>query len=66
MKVIKKIASYFVQSWQELTKVVWPSRKQAIEMTLAVIIITLTVGALLGLFDFGFSELLTALINLKG
>ena len=62
---MKKIIAYFTQSWQELTKVAWPNRKQVIEMTIAVIVITLLVGALLGLFDFGLSKGLTALINLK-
>jgi len=64
-KIAKKIVSYFVESWHELTKVAWPTRKQVIEMTIAVIVITLVVGAILGLFDFGFSKSLTALINLK-
>lgn len=62
---MKKIISYFVESWTELTKVAWPNRKQVIEMTIAVIVITLIVGAILGLFDFGFSKGLTSLINLK-
>jgi preprotein translocase subunit SecE len=62
---MKKIISYFVESWTELTKVAWPNRKQVIQMTLAVLIITLLVGAILGLFDFGLSKGLTSLINLK-
>lgn len=62
---MKKIISYFVESWNELTKVAWPNRKQVLEMTLAVIVITIIVGAILGLFDFGLSKGLTSLINLK-
>lgn len=62
---MKKIISYFVDSWTELTKVAWPTRKQVIEMTIAVLVITLLVGAILGLFDFGLSKGLTSLINLK-
>jgi len=60
-----KIFSYFTQSWTELTKVVWPTRKQTIQMTIAVIVLTLFVGALLGLFDFILSKSLTSLLNLK-
>ena len=62
---MKKIISYFTGSWTELTKVAWPTRKQTIQMTIAVIIITIFVGTLLGLFDFGLSKGLTSLINLK-
>jgi preprotein translocase subunit SecE len=62
---MKKIISYFTQSWTELTKVVWPTRKQAIQMTVAVLVITILVGAILGVFDFGLSKGLTSLINLK-
>jgi preprotein translocase SecE subunit len=62
---MKKIIGYFVQSWNELTKVAWPTWKQVVEMTIAVIIITLIVGSILGLFDYGLSKVLTSLINLK-
>jgi preprotein translocase subunit SecE len=64
-KIFGKVISYFSQSWTELTKVAWPTRKQAIQMTIAVIIITILVGAILGFFDFGLSKGLTTLINLK-
>jgi len=64
-KLFAKIVSYFTQSWTELTKVAWPTRKQTLQMTVAVIVITILIGALLGLFDFGLSKGLTSLINLK-
>lgn len=62
---MKKIVTYFTQSWSELTKVAWPSRKQVLQMSLAVIVITVLVATILGLFDFGLSEGLTSLIKLK-
>lgn len=62
---MNKIVTYFTQSWTELTKVAWPNRKQVIEMTIAVIVLTIFVGALLGFFDFMLSKGLTSLINLK-
>jgi preprotein translocase subunit SecE len=62
---VNKIITYFTQSWTELTKVAWPNRKQVIEMTIAVIVLTIFVGALLGFFDFMLSKGLTSLINLK-
>ena len=64
-KVFGIVTSYFKESWTELSKVVWPTRKQALEMTLAVILLSLVVGMLLGVFDFGLSKGLTQLLNLK-
>lgn len=64
-KFFGKIISYFKESWTELSKVVWPTRKQVIEMTLAVIILAAVVGLLLGLFDYGLQKGLTQLLNMK-
>lgn len=64
-KIFGKIIGYFRESWLELSKVVWPTRKQVLEMTLAVLILSLVIGLLLGLMDFGLSKGLTQLLNLK-
>ena len=42
----------------ELKKVVWLTRREAIYLTLLVLIISITVGLLLGAFDYGFSRLI--------
>ena len=52
MKFLKKAFNYFKESKEELTKVVWPTRKRVIEFTIAVIILVVMIGAFLGLFDF--------------
>jgi preprotein translocase SecE subunit len=41
----------------ELKKVVWLSRKEAIYLTLLVVILSIVVGVILGAFDFGFVQL---------
>jgi preprotein translocase subunit SecE len=41
----------------ELKKVVWPSRQEMIRLSLIVIGICLIMGLLLGMIDYGFSEL---------
>lgn len=64
-KLFGKIIGYFKESWLELSKVVWPTGKQALEMTLAVLLLSLIVGVYLGLIDFGLQKGLTQLINLK-
>ncbi|MDD3481268.1 MAG: preprotein translocase subunit SecE [Patescibacteria group bacterium] len=58
-----KILSYFKESKEELSKVVWPTRKQTIEMTVAVIIISLLVGGYLGGVDFLLSKLMSIIIG---
>lgn len=60
-----KFINYLKESREELKKVVWPTRKDVIEMTLAVVILVVFVGALLGLFDYILAEGLTLILNLK-
>jgi preprotein translocase subunit SecE len=45
---------FFQETWAELKKVVWPSRKQATNLTLIVIAVSAAVGLLLGTMDFAF------------
>ena len=43
--------------WDELKKVTWPTRREAIRLTILVLIISGTIGAILSLIDMGFAEL---------
>ncbi len=56
------ITSYLKETRAEFKHVVWPTRRQAIAYTVAVIIISLVVAYLLGAFDklfqYGLSKLL--------
>lgn len=47
----------------EMTKVVWPSRKETIRITIAVIALSLAVAIFLGLVDFGLTKLFELGIN---
>jgi preprotein translocase subunit SecE len=49
--MINKIIQYFKDSRQELKKVVWPTRKEAFNLTMLVILISLGVAFLLGAID---------------
>lgn len=62
---MNRITNYFRQSWNELSKVVWPSRKTAIRYTAAVLIFALAFAAFLGLIDLALTELFQKVI-LKG
>ena len=52
-----KILNFLSEAKVELSRVNWPSRKQIINYTLLVIIMSLAIALLLGSFDFLFSFL---------
>lgn len=54
---------FIKEAQAELKKVVWPSRKETIRITLAVIILSLVVAGFLGLADLGFSKLVEFFVN---
>ena len=41
----------------ELKKVTWPTRREALRLTILVLIISGTIGAILSVIDIGFAEL---------
>jgi len=43
----------------ELKKVTWPARHEVIRLTSIVLVICIASGIIIGLFDFGFSELVS-------
>ena len=45
----------------ELKKVVWPTRREAAYLTMMVLVVAATVGIILGVLDFGFSELIDSI-----
>ena len=47
----------------ELKKVVWPTRQETIKLTTMVLVVSLVMGAILGLCDFGFSKLIDLLVK---
>lgn len=51
------IGQYFVGAWRELRQVRWPNRKQTWALTLAVILFSLVLGAIIFLLDLGFTYL---------
>ena len=47
----------------ELKRVVWLSRREVAYLTALVLIVTITVGLILGVIDFGFSKLFDSIIR---
>jgi len=46
----------------ELRKVAWPSREEAIRLTIIVLIVTVAIAIMLGVIDFAFSEFTDAVL----
>ena len=50
------IRRYINETMGELRKVSWPTRKEATNLTIIVIVVTVGMGLFLGLFDFIYSK----------
>jgi preprotein translocase subunit SecE len=61
--VITRTRNYLTESWAELRKVVWPTRRTVVNLTLIVIAVSALVGAYIAILDailfFGMDQLLT-------
>ncbi|MEX0587421.1 MAG: preprotein translocase subunit SecE [Patescibacteria group bacterium] len=58
-----KIIGFLKESWAELKKVVWPSRKKTVRLTLAVLAITFGVAGFTAVLDYLFSRMLDFLVS---
>jgi preprotein translocase subunit SecE len=54
-----RLFSYFSEIVNELKKVVWLTRREIVYLTGMVLIVTIIAGIVLGLLDYGFSELVS-------
>jgi preprotein translocase subunit SecE len=60
--IFKQGIEYLQEVQSELKKVTWPTQKQTMGTTLVVIVLVTIVSIFLGLFDFGFSKLIQAVL----
>jgi len=58
MKFLRKINLFLKETQVEMKRVTWLSRKQAIRLTLIVIVFSLALSAFLGFWDFVFSSII--------
>ena len=49
--MIKRLRIYFQESWSELKKVAWPTRRTVLNLTLIVIAVSTAVGAYIAVID---------------
>jgi preprotein translocase subunit SecE len=57
------ITRYIYETRAELRKVVWPSRREWINLTTVVVIVTVVAGIFLGLVDYIFERLILLLVR---
>lgn len=57
-----RLPKYFIDSWKEIKKVTWPSRKESLKLTLAVAIFTLVFTIVTVIADYLFSEIVERII----
>ena len=50
------VKNYIRGSFEELTKVTWPTKNQAVRLTIIVLIFCLIAAGILGVLDFLFNE----------
>jgi len=57
-----KLVTYIKEVSQEINKVTWPTLEQTRAKTILVIVVSLTIGAFIGLLDFLFSRLMSIIL----
>ncbi len=57
------IRKYLNETIGELRKVSWPTRKEAANLTLVVLVVTIAMSVLLGLLDFIYSKFFALLLS---
>ena len=61
---MKVISNYIRGSFEELTKVVWPTKNQAVRLTIIVMVFCILAALFLAMVDYGFSYLYNYLLKL--
>lgn len=60
---MSRILQFFKDVRVELSKVVWPTRRESLKITGIVILFSVFVAVFLGLIDYGLSRLIALLIE---
>ncbi|MGD9128910.1 MAG: preprotein translocase subunit SecE [Candidatus Woesebacteria bacterium] len=60
---MKNLIKYFKEVLSEIKKVTWPNKKQTINKTFLVILVSLIVAGYIGTLDFVFHTIMKSLIS---
>lgn len=58
-----RFLGFFKEIFQELKKVVWPTREQLVKNTVTVVTVCIIIGLLIWMFDWGLSSLINLLLK---
>jgi len=61
-----RLTRYFKETWYELKKVSWPTRREALNLTGMVVAVTIFLAIVLGLMDWLFKGGLSLLVGAVG
>jgi preprotein translocase subunit SecE len=61
-KEVNRIFEYLREVKAEMMKVIWPSRRETVRMTITVIIFSAAVAVFLGAIDYGLTKLVEVLV----
>ncbi|MBI4232284.1 preprotein translocase subunit SecE [Candidatus Peregrinibacteria bacterium] len=61
---MKAVKNYFRTSFEELSKITWPTKNQAVRLTIIVLVFCVLIAIVLGILDFLFNELHTYSISI--
>jgi preprotein translocase SecE subunit len=56
------IPRYFKESWQEISKVSWPNRRETTRLTIAVFVFAVVFTTIVAILDFGLDKLFREII----
>lgn len=62
---MKAVTNYIKNSLEELTRVTWPTKNQAVRLTIIVLIFVFIVAIILGVLDYAFNLFYTYLLDLS-
>ncbi len=60
------VVRYLKEVRSEMSKVIWPTREQAINLTSIVLTVMIAMGLFLGLIDYIFGQMIQLLISFLG
>jgi preprotein translocase subunit SecE len=60
---MSKIIQFLKEVKNEMSKVVWPSRRETVKMTVIVVVFSVVVALFLGAVDYGLTQVLKIILS---
>jgi len=60
---VQELKEFFEQSWKEMHKVTWPTRKETIATSIAVLVMVFVMSIFLGIVDFSLAKAVEAILS---